>query len=256
MRLKYRKLSYREMLYTTMEVKVLNNYDELSKKSAVFVAKRLLQKDNLVLGLATGDTPKGLYRELVKIYQTGLLDFSEVTTFNLDEYYPISPENAASFATFMKERFFDHVNIPEDQSHLPDGSAQEVEKECKEYEDLIHSAGGIDLQILGIGTNGHIGYNEPGSKWGSETRLVTLKEENVLEDVPGEPARKLNKALTMGIKSIMQAQEVLLLASGRKKAEIIARTIDGEISREVPASILHLHPSVTIYLDRDAASEL
>lgn len=239
-----------------MRIVIEDDYQNLSKKAAVFVAQRVICNSKVTLALPTGETPKGLYRQLNRLHEESVLDFSEVSTFNLDEYYPISPKSSLSFHKYMYKRFFNHVNIPQNQIHIFDSEINKPEKECKEYEELILKQGGIDLAILGIGQNGHIAYNEPGSNWESKTRLVELSQNSVIDDALELSNRSLDKAMTMGIKTIMQSREILLLASGEEKAKIMEKATRGPIKKNVPASILQLHPSLTIYLDNKAAQKL
>lgn len=241
-----------------MRIVVARDYEELSKKAANILASQITLKPDSVLGLATGATPVGTYRELVRIYDEGDISFSEVVTFNLDEYYGLDKENNQSYYYFMMEHLFKHVNIKHKNIHIPDGRAKDIQEECIHYESKIAKAGGIDLQLLGIGRNGHIGFNEPDVKFEAETHLVTLDENTIeansrfftsLEEVP-------KQAISMGIKTIMHSRKILLLASGEEKAEIIFNMIYGKITPELPASVLQLHPDVIILLDEEAASML
>lgn len=199
-----------------------------------------------------------MYREIVKMYREGKFTFKDVTTFNLDEYYGLDRENPQSYYFYMMEHLFKHVDIDENNINIPNGRAENIEKECIEYEEKIEKAGGIDLQILGIGKNGHIGFNEPDVKFEAKTHLVRLDEDtikansrffNSIDEVP-------TKAISMGIKTIMHARKIVLLASGKQKAEIIEKMVNGPITPDVPASILQLHPDVTLILDRESASQL
>ncbi len=239
-----------------MNVNIHEDYQSMSKAAANLVARRIISRPDLVLGLPTGDTPKGFYRELIDFYEAGLLDFSKVTTFNLDEYYPLSRDNPISFTNYMYERFFNHVNVSQNKIHIPDGETDRVADECQDYEEMIAEEGGLDLTVLGIGENGHIGYNEPGSKLGSKTRLVELSEESIVREVPGNYDGIINKALTMGVKTIMNSRKLALLASGPRKANVIHDALEGPVTGDVPASILQLHPEVTVILDREAAGDL
>ncbi|MCX7695364.1 MAG: glucosamine-6-phosphate deaminase [Caloramator sp.] len=241
-----------------MRIIVTENYDELSKKAADIVASQLILKPKSVIGFATGGTPIGMYREIVKMYREGKFTFKDVTTFNLDEYYGLDRENPQSYYFYMMEHLFKHVDIDENNINIPNGRAENIEKECIEYEEKIEKAGGIDLQILGIGKNGHIGFNEPDVKFEAKTHLVRLDEDtikansrffNSIDEVP-------TKAISMGIKTIMHARKIVLLASGKQKAEIIEKMVNGPITPDVPASILQLHPDVTLILDKEAASQL
>ncbi|GAA0743352.1 glucosamine-6-phosphate deaminase [Clostridium oceanicum] len=241
-----------------MRIIVVNNYEEMSRKAADMMASQVILKPDSVLGLATGSTPLGMYKELVDRYEKEGLDFSKVTTFNLDEYYGITRENTQSYYYYMRNNLFKHINIDLQKTNIPNGSAESIEKECEEYEERIKKAGGIDIQVLGIGSNGHIGFNEPDINFEAETHLVNLDEEtikansrffNSKEDVPV-------KAISMGIKTIMQSKKIILLANGEGKAEAIYETVKGKINPNTPASILQLHNDVTIILDKNAASKI
>ena len=232
------------------------NYDEMSRKAAAIIAAQVIHKPDCVLGLATGGTPVGTYKNLVEWYKSGDLDFSEVTTVNLDEYRGLPREHRESYWSFMHRNLFDHVNIPQDRINLPDGTNMDADAECKRYDAVIASMGGVDLQLLGIGHDGHIGFNEPSDAFDMGTHCVDLTEETIeankrffasKEEVP-------RQAYTMGIKTIMQARKVLLVANGAGKAEIIKRAFFGPVTPEVPASILQMHPDCTIVLDAEAAS--
>jgi glucosamine-6-phosphate deaminase len=241
-----------------MRIIIAKDYDELSKKTANLLASQITLKPNSVLGLATGSTPVGAYNELVRIYKEGDINFTEVVTFNLDEYYGLDKENPQSYYYFMMENLFKHVNINKHNIHIPNGRAKDIELECIEYENKIKQAGGIDLQLLGIGRNGHIGFNEPDVKFEAQTHLVTLDEDTIeansrffaaLDEVP-------RKAISMGIKTIMHSRKIILLASGEEKAETINSMINGKITPELPASVLQLHPDVVVLLDEKAACKL
>lgn len=241
-----------------MRLHVVNDYDQLSSKAASFLASQIILKPDSVLGLATGATPLGMYQNLVKLYQDGMVDFSEVVTFNLDEYLGLEKTHPQSYNYYMFNNFFDHVNIPAEQIHIPQVNSPDIQKTSREYDQAIANFEGIDLQVLGIGNNGHIGFNEPNHILKTETHLVCLTEEtieansrffNSANEVPRE-------AISMGMGSIMQAKRILLLASGESKAEAIAQTISGQITTEVPASLLQLHPNLTIIVDQQAAKLL
>ncbi len=213
-----------------------------------------------VLGLPTGSTPIGVYRELIRLHREEALDFSKVITFNLDEYYPISPDSIHSYNRWMRETFFDHVNIPEKNIHIPQGNipADEVDAFCEEYERAIAKAGGIDIQLLGIGRSGHIGFNEPGSSRNSLTRLVTL-DPVTRQDAAGDFFGEENvpaTAITMGVGSILQARKIILIALGEHKSQIVHGAVEGEVSEEITASFLQTHPNVVVALDEAAASDL
>ncbi|EMT38609.1 glucosamine-6-phosphate deaminase [Thermoanaerobacter thermohydrosulfuricus] len=239
-----------------MKVIITVNYDEMSKKAAEIVKKQIKEKHNTVLGLATGSTPLGMYKHLIEIYKRGEIDFSNVITFNLDEYIGLSPDHPQSYHYFMFHNFFNHINIKKENVHIPNGIAEDLEEECRKYEEEIEKAGGIDLQILGIGVNGHIGFNEPEESIETKTHVVTLTEDTInankrffksAEEVP-------RKAITMGLGSIMKAKKIVLLASGKNKAEAIKETIKGQLTTKVPATVLALHPDVIIIIDKEAAS--
>lgn len=241
-----------------MKVIVANNYDEMSKIAAREMAKLLYVRPNAVLGLATGSTPEGVYKELIGLNKEHKVDFSQVTTFNLDEYRGLKGDHPQSYRYFMDTNLFNHVNIDKNKTHVPNGTAEDIEKECREYDEAIERAGGIDLQLLGIGTNGHIGFNEPSDYLNLNTHLTGLTEETIkansrffdsIDEVPTE-------AVTMGLGSIMKAKKIILLASGEKKAEIIAKLVEDKISTRVPASILQVHPDVLVIVDKEAASLL
>ena len=231
---------------------------DMSRKAANIVSAQVIMKPNCVLGLATGSTPIGLYKQLVEWYNKGDLDFSEVMTVNLDEYKGLSRDNDQSYYYFMHQNLFDHVNIPAENTHLPNGMEPDSQKECQEYTDLIQSLGGVDLQLLGIGHNGHIGFNEPGEAFDKQVHCVNLTQSTIeankrffasADDVP-------KQAYTMGIKTIMQAKKILIVASGEDKAEIVRDAFFGPITPKVPASVLQLHNDVTLVADEAALSKL
>ncbi len=237
---------------------VKENYDEMSKEGARIVAELIRRKPNCVVGFATGSTPLGLYRELIRLHREEGLDFSKITTFNLDEYVGLPPEHPQSYHYFMWENLFKHINVDPRFVHIPHGMADDIDAFCDWYEEQIEAAGGIDMQILGIGANGHIAFNEPSSSLGSRTRIKTLSEKtrqdnarffSTMEEVP-------KYAITMGVGTIMEARRLLLLASGAGKADAIARTVEGPITAMVPASIVQLHAHATVLVDREAASKL
>lgn len=241
-----------------MRIIVVDNYEEMSKTAAKLVASQITLKPNSVLGLATGSTPQGMYQGLVKRYQVGDLDFSECTSFNLDEYYGLDQSNEQSYYYFMQENLFKHINLKPENINIPSGNVDDIEAECVRYEKAIKAAGGIDIQVLGIGVNGHIGFNEPDVKFEAQTHLVELDEQtiesnarffNSREEVP-------TKAISMGIKTIMHSRKIVLLANGASKADAIFKTIKGNITPDVPASILQLHLDVTVIIDKEAASLL
>ncbi|HET6569437.1 MAG TPA: glucosamine-6-phosphate deaminase [Rhodothermales bacterium] len=240
-----------------MFVIIKEDYDAVSTESARFVADRLRRKPDLVLGLATGATPLGLYHELIRLYKEGL-DVSKITTFNLDEYVGLPPDHDQSYAHFMRENLFKHLNIPERWIHIPNGMATDIEAHCKWYEQQIEAAGGIDLQLLGIGANGHIAFNEPGSSLGSRTRVKTLTHNTRLDNARffGSLENVPHYALTMGVGTVMESKELLLIASGEPKADAIHAAVEGPLTAMVPASIIQMHRKATVIVDRAAASKL
>lgn len=241
-----------------MKIIVCENYEEMSLRGAEIVKEQVNSKPDCILGLATGSTPVGLYTCLAEMNKKGDVDFSKVTSFNLDEYYPISPENDQSYRYFMNENLFSKINIDITKTHVPNGMAEDPEKACKEYDESILAAGGIDLQILGIGQNGHIAFNEPADELYEGTHLTGLTESTIKanarffekeEDVP-------TKAVTMGIASIMRAKKIIILANGPAKCEVVKKLINGGITTNIPASILKVHPDVTLICDKEACPEL
>ena len=242
-----------------MLVVLKEDFENMSREAARIVAHAVRSRPSVVLGLATGATMLGLYQELARMHREQDLDFSRVVTFNLDEYVGLSNDHPQSFHYFMRRNFFDQVNIPPANIRIPEGTKrQDFEAYCASYEEAIRRAGGIDLQILGVGRDGHVGFNEPSSSLGSRTRLKTLSKET-LEDNQrffnaGEELPQC--AITMGIGTIMEARRILILASGVAKARSVAKAIEGPITAAVTASALQLHPDVTFVLDEDAASEL
>jgi len=232
---------------------------QVSLQAAELIASAVRKKPSLVLGLATGGTMVDVYRQLVLFHQEDHLDFSRVVTFNLDEYLGLSPSHPQSFHHFMQEHLFAHVNVSLRNIHIPDGTIQsDYDQYCASYEEAIRNAGGIDIQLLGIGRNGHIGFNEPTSSIASRTRLKVLSRETLDDNsksfAPGEESPRC--AITMGIGSILDARKVLLLATGAPKALAVARSIEGPITSAVSASALQLHPDVTFIVDDAAASQL
>ncbi len=241
-----------------MLVIIKESYEEMSLEAAKHVARLIRKKPDCVIGFATGSTPLGLYKELIRMHREEGLDFSKITTFNLDEYVGLPPEHPQSYHYYMWENLFKHVNINPSNVHIPMGMADDIDAFCDWYEQKIKQAGGIDLQILGIGANGHIAFNEPGSSLGSRTRIKTLSEKtrrdnarffNSIDEVP-------KYAITMGVGTIMEARSLLLLASGKSKAEAIRATVEGPIMAKYPATIVQLHRFATIIVDKEAASEL
>lgn len=241
-----------------MEVIIQPDYETASRLAADIVEKLVRQKPDCVLGLATGSTPIGLYKELIRRHKEEHLDFSKITSFNLDEYYRLTPDHPQSYHYFMREQLFDHINIPVAQRHLPDGMAEDIEASCQAYEDEIKKAGGIDLQVLGIGSDGHIGFNEPGSSLASRTRMKTLMQETIKDNARffDETEEIPIHALTMGVGTILDVKHCLLIACGAKKADIIAAAVEGPVTSQVTASALQMHPKTTVIVDEAAASKL
>ena len=233
--------------------------DEINRQAAQLIASAIQKKPSLVLGMATGSTMVGLYEQLARLHKEGAIDFSNVVTFNLDEYLGIAPSHPQSFHHFMQETLFRRINIQPRNIHIPDGTIRgDYDRYCASYEQSIRDAGGIDVQLLGIGRNGHIGFNEPTSSLASRTRLKVLSQETLNDNAkffgPGEQSPQC--AITMGIGSILDARKILLLATGASKADAVAKSISGPITSNVPASALQLHPNVTFLLDEAAASQL
>ncbi len=242
----------------TVRIHVVENYPELSLRAAGIVASQVILKEDTVLGLATGSTPEEMYRELAQLHREGKVDFSRVTTFNLDEYRGLDPGHPQSYHYYMRQHFFDHVNIKPENIHIPPGQGADIPTICQDYEQQIAAAGGIDLQVLGIGVNGHIGFNEPGSHLQTETHLVDLTAETIKANSRffSTPKEVPRQAITMGMGSIMQARRILLLASGKSKSAAIRDTLGGRVTTAVPASFLQLHRRVILLLDREAAALL
>ena len=235
-----------------MKVIKASDYQNLSKKAATLIAAQIIRNPKSVLGLATGSTPEGVYAELIALYGKGVIDFAGVTAVNLDEYCGLPAQHPQSYACFMRQKLFDHVNINEENTHIPDGMASDAAGECLRYERLIEQAGGIDFQLLGIGRNGHIGFNEPGESFAAKTHLTGLAEDTLAANSrffgPGETVP--TQALSMGIGTIMRARSILLIASGPDKAWALNQMINGPVTPRVPASALQFHPDVTvIYCD-------
>ena len=241
-----------------MRIYRAKDYKDMSRKAANIISAQIIMKPNCVLGLATGSSPIGTYKQLIDWYNKGDLDFAEVKTINLDEYKGLTRDNVQSYAYFMNENLFKHVNIDIHNTHLPNGMAADDEEECRRYNSIIHSMGGIDLQLLGLGHNGHIGFNEPDEAFEKETHLIALTQSTIdansrLFDNPEDVPRY---AYTMGIKTIMQAKKILVVVSGEDKSEIVAKALFGPVTPEVPASILQMHNDVTIVGDEAALSKI
>lgn len=241
-----------------MNVIVTNDYDDMSRKAANIISAQVILKPDSVLGLATGSTPIGTYKTLISWYEKGDLDFSKVKSVNLDEYKGLPKENDQSYYYFMNENFFKHVNIDPANTNLPNGMEPDAEKECQHYNEVIASMNGVDLQLLGLGNNGHIGFNEPCDVFEKNTHCVTLTQSTIdanarffksIDEVP-------KYAYTMGIGQIMSARMVLVVVNGAGKAEILKKVVEGPVTPQVPASILQFHPNAVIVADKEAASLL
>ncbi len=237
-----------------MEIIIQETKQAASEVAARLIAKLITDKPDCVLGLATGSTPLPLYQRLIAMK----LDWSKVTTFNLDEYIGLPRDHSQTYHTFMWEYLFKHINIDKDNVHIPDGNAADIPAFCQEYEDRIKAAGGIDLQVLGIGTDGHIGFNEPTSSLASRTRIKTLTEQTCQDNARffGSEEKVPNHVITMGIGTIMEARTNLLLAFGENKAQAIAEAVEGPVTSINPASVLQMHPTVKVCIDAPAASKL
>lgn len=238
-----------------MKLIVVNNYEELSKVAAKEFSKIIKEKENAVLGLATGGSPVGMYKELIRMYEQKELNFSKITTVNLDEYIGLNPEHNQSYRYFMNNNLFNHINIDKSNTFVPNGLAEDLEAQCKEYDQKIVELGGIDIQLLGVGNNGHIAFNEPNSELSSGTHIISLTDNTIeanarffdnIDDVP-------RKAITMGVGGIMKAKKIILIASGESKAEAIKGIFSGKITTANPATMLQMHRDVTIIVDEAAA---
>ena len=238
-----------------MKLIVVNNYEELSKVAAKEFSKIIKEKENAVLGLATGGSPVGMYKELIRMYEQKELNFSKITTVNLDEYIGLNPEHNQSYRYFMNNNLFNHINIDKSNTFIPNGLAEDLEAQCKEYDQKIAELGGIDIQLLGVGNNGHIAFNEPNSELSSGTHIISLTDNTIeanarffdnIDDVP-------RKAITMGVGGIMKAKKIILIASGESKAEAIKGIFSGKITTANPATMLQMHRDVTIIVDEAAA---
>ena len=236
-----------------MEVIVCKNYEEVSEKSAEIVAEVMKNKKNAILGLATGSTPEGMYAKLVEMNKKGEIDFSDVTTVNLDEYYPISPKNDQSYRYFMNKNLFDHVNIDKARTNVPNGAASDGDVEAARYEAYVRSLGGADIQVLGIGRNGHIAFNEPDTELVPVTHVTSLTEDTIdanarffasAADVP-------THALTMGMGTILSAKKIIILANGKNKHDAVMQMLKGTVTTSCPDSFLNLHDDVILVCDED-----
>ncbi len=242
-----------------MEIIIKENGQAASEAAARVVARLVREKPNAVLGLATGSTPLMLYRELIRLHQEEGLDFSQVTTFNLDEYVGLPPEHEQSYRRFMNENLFEPINIKMENTHVPDGLAADIPASCAAYEQAIVEAGGIDLQVLGIGSDGHVGFNEPTSSFASRTRIKTLTQQTVAHNArffAGDESQVPHHCITMGIGTIMDARMNIMLAFGANKADAVAATIEGPVAAIMPASVLQHHPRAKVFVDETASSRL
>ena len=248
----------RKYMGVIMQIYQTKDYEDMCRAAANIIFAQVLLHSDSVLGLATGATPVGVYEQLIQKYQRGEIDFSRVTSVNLDEYKGLGPDNPQSYRWFMQKNLFDHINILAENTFLPDGLAKDDEAECLRYNRIICQTGGIDLQLLGLGLNGHIGFNEPEGEFPKDTHTVQLTESTVQankrfftdeKEVP-------RFAYSMGIRSIMNARHILILVSGIGKADIVHRAFNGPVTPQVPASILQLHPHVTLVGDEPALSKL
>ena len=241
-----------------MEIIIKPSASEAQQEAAKVLRRQIQRKPDSVLGLATGSTPIPVYEALVKMRERGELDFSRIVTFNLDEYVGLTPDHPCSYREFMRQHLFGKVNIKPENVHFPDGLAKDGPAHCAEYEAAIARAGGIDLQLLGIGRDGHIGFNEPSSSLASRTRIKTLTPQTVKDNAKcfGSPDKVPRHVITMGVGTIMDARHCLLLATGEAKADVVARMAEGPLTADVPASILQMHPACTLVVDEPAAVKL
>jgi glucosamine-6-phosphate deaminase len=241
-----------------MKLITVKNYEVLSQIGARMIIEKVQSNPAIVLGLATGGTPKGVYEKIIQNHQKNGISYQNVVTFNLDEYIGLAKNDRNSYRSYMNQHLFDHLDIPFEQTHIPSGEAADLEQECERYETLIQQHNGIDLQTLGIGINGHIGFNEPGTSFSSITHIVELmpstRQANAhyfqsLEDVP-------TQAITMGISTIMKSKEILLFVSGEAKQQAMQQLLEGKLTEDFPASILQKHPNVTIIADEKALANV
>lgn len=233
------------------------DYEDMSRKAAAIIASQVIMKPDCVLGLATGSSPIGTYANLAAAYEKGDLDFSGITTVNLDEYKGLPRDNDQSYYYFMNHHFFSKVNVKPERTFLPDGTEPDSDKACRAYNEIIAGVGGIDLQLLGLGHNGHIGFNEPDTSFAKETHCVTLSERTIQANMRFFASEKdvPRQAYTMGIQTIMSARSILVLVSGEDKAEIVKTAFFGPVTPQVPASILQFHSNVTLVADEGALSQ-
>jgi glucosamine-6-phosphate deaminase len=241
-----------------MRVYKAKDYKELSRKAANIISAQIIMKPNCVLGLATGSTPVGTYRQLIEWYLKNDLDFSEVITVNLDEYKGLPRSSAQSYYYFMRQNLFDHINIRPENTHIPNGMEPDSEKACRDYFNIIRQVGGVDLQLLGLGHNGHIGFNEPDDAFEKDVHCVDLSESTIKANARffGSPEEVPTQAYTMGIKTIMQAKKIVVTVSGEDKADILKEAFFGSVTPHVPASILQVHNHVTVVADEAALSRV
>ena len=241
-----------------MNIVLVKDYEEMSIKAAHLFVAQMINKPNSILGFATGSTPVGVYEQLVKFYDEGMVSFKGATAFNLDEYVGIAQNHPQSYWTFMQKHFFSLVDFRPENLHIPRGESEYPEQEAADYDKAIITAGGIDIQLLGIGRNGHIGFNEPNVKFEAKTHVVALDEQTINDNARFFESRDEvpKTAISMGIKTIMQSRQIILLASGTEKSDAIYKMINGNITPDLPASVLQLHPNVTVILDKEAASKL
>ena len=241
-----------------MRIYLSEDYKAMSRRAANIISAQVITKPDSVLGLATGGTPVGAYQQLVEWYKKGDLSFAEIKTVNLDEYLGLSPHHEQSYRYFMQVNLFDHIDIKPENTHVLNGLAKDPQAECAAYNQLIRDLGGIDLQLLGMGHNGHIAFNEPGDDFGLETHVVTLTDRTIDANTRFFESRDEvpRHALSMGIKHIMQARRILIVVSGEEKAETVCKAFAGPVTKDVPASVLQLHPDVTLVGDRAALSKL
>ncbi|MFD2761216.1 glucosamine-6-phosphate deaminase [Lentibacillus juripiscarius] len=241
-----------------MEIIRTSNYDAMSKQACDLIIETVQQLERPVLGLATGSTPEGLYQQLMERHENGDVSFKDVKTFNLDEYVGLASDDPNSYRYYMNNKLFHHIDLSDDQAFLPKGDVSDLEQECQDYEAMIRKAGQVDLQVLGLGLNGHIGFNEPGTSFDSRTHVVDLDESTrkanarffeSMDDVP-------KKAITMGIETIMESRKIVLLVSGEKKADAVRQLVNGEVTEEFPASVLQKHENVVLIADEGALSKL
>ena len=240
-----------------MRIYKTKDYNEMSRRAAAIISSQIILKPDCVLGLATGSTPIGTYEHLVEWYNQGDLDFSKVTTVNLDEYKGLTRDNDQSYYYFMNHHLFSKVNIDKNKTFLPDGTEPDSETACRKYNEIIHATGGVDLQLLGIGHNGHIGFNEPGDIFEKETHCITLSERTIQANTRFFASEKdvPRQAYTMGIQTILSARRILLLVSGEEKADIVKTAFFGPVTPKVPASILQFHKDVILVADEAALSQ-